>query len=243
MQEVASGKKGSGKSSKETLVSPTGGRKDGGASGRSLDGGGSGSIGGGSVTTIGKPGTLKGKGRFELPGNKLANKSTDSNDTTSSDGNGFSSKGSSQSDSGGGGSIGSGVTAVGGGIHSRGDTATLSATSSSSSRTVEFAADGGEGGARGGFSSLRLSKTEQQNLTDLSRTESMSSTCSTLSIFGTLPSRNHSFMYDGGESSLDMEIGNSEENLQVCVCVHACMHTCVYACSLTCEYVCMCVRS
>ena len=56
---------------------------------------------------------------------------------------------------------------------------------------------------------------------DLSRTESMSSTCSTVSIFGPgsmLPSRNQSFVYDGGESSPysheSVEIGDSVENLQ-----------------------------
>ena len=44
-------------------------------------------------------------------------------------------------------------------------------------------------------------------LKDLARTESMSSTGSTLSIFGPgsmLPSRNPSFVYDGGESSLTL---------------------------------------
>ena len=55
---------------------------------------------------------------------------------------------------------------------------------------------------------------------DLNRTESMSSTCSTLSIFSHLPSRNPSFsVYDGGESSPysyeSLEIGDSVENLQV----------------------------
>ena len=55
---------------------------------------------------------------------------------------------------------------------------------------------------------------------DLFRTESMSSTGSALSIFGSnlLPSRNHSFVYDGGESSTysheSLEIGDSVESLQ-----------------------------
>ena len=45
-------------------------------------------------------------------------------------------------------------------------------------------------------------KPEKQAAKDLNRTESMSSTCSTLSIFSHLPSRNPSFsVYDGGESS------------------------------------------
>ena len=54
---------------------------------------------------------------------------------------------------------------------------------------------------------------------DLFRTESMSSTGSALSIFGSslLPSRNHSFVYDGGESSTysheSLEIGDSVESL------------------------------
>ena len=66
-------------------------------------------------------------------------------------------------------------------------------------------------------------KLEKKAANDLNRTESMSSTCSTLSIFGPgshLPSRNPSFsVYDGGESSPysheSLEIGDSVENLQV----------------------------
>lgn len=66
-------------------------------------------------------------------------------------------------------------------------------------------------------------KQEKKAANDLNRTESMSSTCSTLSIFGPsshLPSRNPSFsVYDGGESSPysheSLEIGDSVENLQV----------------------------
>lgn len=55
---------------------------------------------------------------------------------------------------------------------------------------------------------------------DLTRTESMCSSCSTLSTFGPslLPSRNPSFVYDGEESSFShdsTEIGDSLENLQV----------------------------
>ena len=68
-------------------------------------------------------------------------------------------------------------------------------------------------------------KLEKKVANDLNRTESMSSTCSTLSIFGPgshLPSRNPSFsVYDGGESSPysheSLEIGDSVENLQVSV--------------------------
>ena len=63
-------------------------------------------------------------------------------------------------------------------------------------------------------------KSEKQAAKDLNQTESMSSTCSTLSIFSHLPSRNPSFsVYDGGESSPysheSLEIGDSVENLQV----------------------------
>ena len=67
-------------------------------------------------------------------------------------------------------------------------------------------------------------KQDKKPANDLNRTESMSSTCSTLSISGPgshLPSRNPSFsVYDGGESSPysleSLEIGDSVENLQVC---------------------------
>lgn len=128
-------------------------------------------------------------GKFEVSRNKLANKSTDSNETTSSEGNGFSSKGSSQSDSSG----------------PRQDL----------KRPVDFALSG----ASGSLSSFQNGHKVDLASTDLSRTESMSSTCSTLSIYGnTLPSRNHSFTYDGGESSTYesvVEIGDSVENLQV----------------------------
>ena len=221
IQEDGSSKKGAKLSKQDTIVSPTGGRKDAGGSGRSLDGSGSGTLtkplGGASSSS-----SSKGKGRFELTRNKLANKSTDSNETTSSEGNSFSSsKGSSQSDSGGG------------GIPSKLDPSTAA---TSSSRSVEFALDSNGRvvleGPRGGGGTLRQSKAELQQqqqqqqqgigmATDLSRTESMSSTCSTLSIFGSGPSRNHSFTYDGGESStyshesLDIGIGDSVENLQV----------------------------
>ena len=63
-------------------------------------------------------------------------------------------------------------------------------------------------------------KPEKLAAKDLNRTESMSSTCSTLSLFSHLPSRNPSFsVYDGGESSPysheSLEIGDSVENLQV----------------------------
>ena len=76
-------------------------------------------------------------------------------------------------------------------------------------------------------STNRINATESTNqkpdkLKDLSRTESMSSTGSTLSIFGPgsmLPSRNPSFVYDGGESSPysheSLEIGDSTEHLQI----------------------------
>ncbi len=233
-----------------------GGRKDGGggASGRSLDGSGSGTLGGGRNAASGMAtggASSKGKGRFELARNKLANKSTDSNETTSSDGGtGFSSKGSSRSDlgggvigvrrSGGGGGGGGGIPSSPSRKHPSANSAS-SSSSSSSARSVDFALDGGSGGGRGAAAAgpssegagrggggsllVRQGKTEQQPqgvTTDLSRTESMSSTCSTLSIFG-LPSRNHSFTYDGGESSTysheSLEIGDSVENLQVSVLI------------------------
>ena len=62
-------------------------------------------------------------------------------------------------------------------------------------------------------------KLEKKAANDLNRTESMSSTCSTLSIFGPgshLSSRNPSFsVYDGGESSpyshYSLEIGDTVE--------------------------------
>ena len=140
-----------------------------------------GAQGGGGALSGAKP-TV---GKFEVPRNKLANKSTDSNETTSSDGNGFSSKGSSQSDSSG--------------------------PRQDSKRVVDFVLSSAGG-------SLSSFPNPHKVDTDLSRTESMSSTCSTLSIYGnTLPSRNHSFTYDGGESSAyeSLEIGDSVENLQV----------------------------
>lgn len=192
------------KDAKETLDCPV--NKDTTATGGKTQGGGSttksgakppGGVGGGG----GSGG--KAKGRFDLPRNKPANKSTDSNETTSSEGNGFSSKGSSQSDSSGGGP--------------RKDL-------KDRKRSGDFAVQGsgGRGGGGGGrvLSSASFhQKTETALAIDLSRTESMSSTCSALSIYGTFPSRNHSFTYDGGESSTysheSLEIGDSEENLQV----------------------------
>ena len=155
-------------------------------------GGRSGTLGNASSTS-GKI-TGKGQSRFDTSRNKFVSKSSDSNETTSSDGNGFSSKGSSQSDSSGG-------------------------HRSEIKPCIELT---GRVNDRG----LPLFNPKGNMMTDLSRTESMSSTCSTLSIYGnsTLPSRNHSFTYDGGESSTysheSLEIGNSEENLQVCVWTH-----------------------
>ena len=84
-----------------------------------------------------------------------------------------------------------------------------------------------------------LKSEKQLAAKDLNRTESMSSTCSTLSIFGPgshLPLRNPSFsVYDGGESSPysheSLEIGDSVENLQVSdsVRIHIIvLHTCMY---------------
>ena len=162
----------------------------------------------GTLKASGGGGSAKVKGRFEASSarNKLANKSTDSNETTSSEGNGFSSKGSSQSDS-------------------------SNSARQDSKRSVDFPhhhhhQGGVAGGVVGPGGGRHAHKVDQQPPpppnTDLSRRESMSSTCSTLSTFGTstLPSRNHSFTYDGGESSTysheSLEIGDSVENLQVC---------------------------
>ena len=151
-------------------------------------------------------GSAKGKGRFMDPAgnnrNKPGNKSTDSNETTSSEGNGFSSKGSSQSDSSAGGAL------------------PLGQDSKRSVGDLNPQGTGVGGGVTvvGGALSYHHHKADP---VDLSRTESMSSTCSTVSIYGTstLPSRNHSFIYDGGESSTysheSLEIGDSVENLQV----------------------------
>lgn len=162
-------------------------------------------------------GSAKVKGRFEASSarNKPANKSTDSNETTSSEGNGFSSKGSSQSDSSNG-------------------------TRQDSKGSADFphrhhhhhkgSGFGGMAAVAGNRHAHKGDQHQQQSsgalpatsATELSRRESMSSTCSTLSTFGTstLPSRNHSFTYDGGESSTysheSLEIGDSVENLQVC---------------------------
>ena len=165
-------------------------------------------MGGKGMAKLGVTNTAGGgklKSRYDLGRIKTINKSSDSNEATSSDGNGFSSKSSSQSDS----SAGSGH----GNVHVPMMRTTLKrldrrdAADSSTLRTNEnvtglslFNPHGGKAG---------------QNK-NLSRAESTSSTCSTLSIYGnsTLPSRNHSFTYDGGEESCTYS-HESLENLQV----------------------------
>ena len=146
----------------------------------------------------------------EMTRSKQTNKSTDSNETTSSEGANGSAKSDSSSDQQ--------ITAAnkGGGAESANANTSGQSTINSNSEVSNL-------------------KPEKQAANDLNRTESMSSTCSTLSIFGPgshLPSRNPSFsVYDGGESSPysheSLEIGDSVENLQV-------RYTCT--CTCTCNY-------
>ena len=92
------------------------------------------------------------------------------------------------------------------------------------------------------YSEVSSLKPEKLVAKDLNRTESMSSTCSTLSIFSHLPSRNPSFsVYDGGESSPysheSLEIGDSVENLQVRKITHVHVHVItiswyIYTCTI-----------
>ena len=186
------------KDAKETLECPPT-MKDATNSGRGFVGSVSGRSGSGEgVSTgggvgIGAGGSKSGTGKGTISRNQPANKSTDSNETSSSEGS--SSKNSSQSDSG------------------------ISGSRVDSKRPMENINQSNEGAV-----SLYHRHPKGEQITDLSRTQSMSSTCSTLSIYGssTLPSRNPSFTYDGGESSTtysyeSLEIGDSVENLQVCV--------------------------
>ena len=147
---------------------------------------------------------MKIKHKYSEIRSKQANKSTDSNETTGShEGANTSSsavKNDSNSDQ-----------------HSKG---TSKSTSSTESANAVIPAQSGKVGSNTDMSNLKPEK--QQAAKDLNRTESMSSTCSTLSIFSHLPSRNPSFsVYDGGESSPysheSLEIGDSVENLQVSV--------------------------
>ena len=130
---------------------------------------------------------------------KQANKSTDSNETTSSlEGGSISSaaKNDSNLDK-----------------QSKRSSKYMSAESANTAAPAQS----GKVNSNSDVSNLRP---EKQAAKDLNQTESMSSTCSTLSIFSHLPSRNPSFgVYDGGESSPysheSLEIGDSVENLQV----------------------------
>ena len=156
---------------------------------------------GGLVNTIGG-GKLK--GRYDLGRNKLVNKSTDSNETTSSDGNSFSSKSSSHSDSSAGKRHGTHHAPM----------SRQNPKRSLDHQTIVDLPSHRMNKVVGGTPMFLTQGRIPMQITDLSRTESMSSTCSTL------PSRNHSFTYDGGEESStysheSMEIGDSVENLQV----------------------------
>ena len=145
------------------------------------------------ISQSGQPAKTKHK-YSEITRSKPVNKSTDSNETTSSEGT----------------SSGSSKSSNGANKHPADSTA---ASSQSLSLTGE---------APEGESVPQKTLTLLDKAKDLSRTESMSSTTSSsLSIFGPscmLPSRNHSFVYDGGESSPysheSLEIGDSIESLQ-----------------------------
>ena len=138
----------------------------------------------------------------QMTRSKHANKSSESTETaTSEGGNSSSSKGAPSS-----GQLSS---------------ATLKASSAESSNSTSSLQGSTVNNSNPDMLAL---KQDKKPANDLNRTESMSSTCSTLSIFGPgshLPSRNPSFsVYDGGESSPysleSLEIGDSVENLQVC---------------------------
>ena len=142
---------------------------------------------------------MKIKHKYSEIRSKQANKSTDSNETTSSHegaGASLAAKGESNLDK---------------------QSKTLSKDTSPESANTTTPAQSNKANSNTDVSNL---KPEKQAAKDLNRTESMSSTCSTLSIFSHLPSRNPSFsVYDGGESSPysheSLEIGDSVENLQV----------------------------
>lgn len=180
------------------------------------------SMGGKCVSQMGVVNAIGGgklKGRYDLGRIKLINKSTDSNETMSSEGNSFSSKSSSQSDSSAGSGQGSArVPIIRPSLKRSADHRDpVDPSAHQMNENVTGLSLFHRHGGKAGLSN------------DLARTESMSSTCSTLSIYGNsgLPSRNHSFTYDGGEESStysheSLEIGDSVENLQVrerCECM------------------------
>ena len=147
---------------------------------------------------------MKIKHKYSEIRSKQANKSTDSNETTSSHEGGNTSS-AAKSDS-----------------NLDKQSKTSSKDLSTESANTAAPAQSGKVNSNSDMSNLKL---EKQAAKDLNRTESMSSTCSTLSIFSHLPSRNPSFsVYDGGESSPysheSLEIGDSVENLQVRVIFH-----------------------
>lgn len=142
---------------------------------------------------------LRLKHRYSEIRGKQANKSTDSSENTSSH-EGANSASAAKSD-------------VNSDQQSKGTSKGANAESANSVSAVQ-------NGKINSNSEVSNLKSEKQTAKDLNRTESMSSTCSTLSIFSHLPSRNPSFsVYDGGESSPysheSLEIGDSVENLQV----------------------------
>ena len=136
----------------------------------------------------------------EMTRGKHANKSSESSETTATEG-GYSSNNKTNSSS------------------DQSSSATLKASSAESANSSSSL----QAAINNSSSDGLAPKLDKKPANDLNRTESMSSTCSTLSIFGPgshLPSRNPSFVYDGGESSPysleSLEIGDSVENLQVC---------------------------
>jgi hypothetical protein len=145
---------------------------------------------------------MKIKHKYSEIRSKQANKSTDSNETASShEGASNSTSSAAKSDS-------------------NLDKQSKTSSKETSAESANTAAPPQGGKINSNQSDVSNLKPEKLAAKDLNRTESMSSTCSTLSIFSHLPSRNPSFsVYDGGESSPysheSLEIGDSVENLQV----------------------------
>ena len=145
---------------------------------------------------------MKIKHKYSEIRSKQANKSTDSNETTSSHEGGSSTSSAAKSDSN---------------LDKQSKTSSKETTAESANTAAVPPQSGKVNSNQSDVSNL---KPEKLAAKDLNRTESMSSTCSTLSLFSHLPSRNPSFsVYDGGESSPysheSLEIGDSVENLQV----------------------------
>ena len=146
---------------------------------------------------------MKIKHKYSEIRSKQANKSTDSNETTSSH------------------EGGSGTTSCAAKSDSNLDKQSKSSSKESTAESANTATVPPQSSkVNSNQSDVSNLKPEKLAAKDLNRTESMSSTCSTLSLFSHLPSRNPSFsVYDGGESSPysheSLEIGDSVENLQV----------------------------